>query len=465
MNRWYLSDIAEALGGVILTADTAFEGASIDSRTIKRGELFIALKGENFDGNEFIDKVESKGASGIVTNNKNIFTSLPILHVTDTNDALAKLAAWIREQFVGKIVGITGSCGKTTLKEMLLWLLESRYNTMATLANHNNQIGVPLTLCELDSEHEIAIIEMGATKKGDIDYIAALAKPDIAIITNIAHAHLAGMHNLATVAAVKGEIFNHLSHNGTAVISDNSPYAGQWKKQLDKQTLLTFGYSADANYQAKNITMTKAGMQFSLHVNLADTKEQLNITLPLWGKHNVNNALAAIAIAHNLNLPLTDIEQVLKELVPAGARLEIMHSKCGARIFNDSYNANPDAMQAALDVVTDDTWSGPKIAILGDMLDLGDYALQAHQQIGKYTATVGIDHLFSVGKLSLNMSNSFVKHMPKTSSCQHFNTNAELISALGKLDRSFLSDANILIKASRNACFETIVDFLINLSP
>jgi UDP-N-acetylmuramoyl-tripeptide--D-alanyl-D-alanine ligase len=460
MNRWYLSDIAQALDGVVLTADTAFAGASIDSRTIKSGEIFIALQGDNFDGNNFTEQVEHKGAAAIITNNKNIFTSLPILYVAETNVAFAKLSAWIREQFVGTIIGITGSCGKTTLKEMLLWLLESNYNTLATLANHNNQIGVPLTLCGLSSEYEMAIVEMGATKQGDIDYIAALAKPDIAVITNIAHAHIASMHNLATVAAVKGEIFNHLSRNGTAVIPHNLPYDEQWRAQLDQQSILTFGTSVGANYQAQDITMTQYGMEFSLIVELADTQEQLTISLPLWGKHNVHNALAAIAIAHNLNLSLTDIALALKELVPAAARLEIMPGKYGARIFNDSYNANPDAMQAALDVVTDATWSGTKIAILGDMLDLGDYARSAHQQIGEYAAKAGIDYLFSVGELSITMNRAFAQNMPKTSSCQHFANNEELIIALAQLEHSFWQDSSVLIKASRNAHFETIVDFL-----
>ncbi|MFA5839543.1 MAG: UDP-N-acetylmuramoyl-tripeptide--D-alanyl-D-alanine ligase [Candidatus Margulisiibacteriota bacterium] len=392
----------------LLNCPKLIKGISIDSRTIQPGELFIPIKGPKFDGHKYISEILKKGAA--------------VLNVNDGISALHKIAAYHRNKFNLPIIGITGSVGKTTTKDMLASILSQKALTLKNEENFNNEIGVPLTLLKLTKRHRYAVVEMAMQGLGEIDLLAKLVRPHIAIVTNIGESHLEFLKTKANVAKAKAEIFRYLTKRDFAVINQDDEYF---------ENLLSNVYCPLSNVWNFGI-LEKADIT---------PKDLSGITLPLPGEHIIYDALAAIAAAKILKFSKNQIKKGLETFKSSSKRMDIFDHPNGFRIINDTYNANPQSMEAALKVLS--IHQARKIAVLGDMFELGKAAIPAHKRIGIIARKLGLDLIISVGKLS--------KHIKAD---QHFNNNQAAIKALKKIVRS--GDA-VLIKGSRGMRMEEIV--------
>jgi UDP-N-acetylmuramoyl-tripeptide--D-alanyl-D-alanine ligase len=380
---------------------------SIDTRTIKAGDLFIPIKGPNFDGNDFIPEAIKKGAT--------------VLEVKDGVKALQIIAADHRNQFNIPIIGVTGSVGKTTTKDMIASILSQEKPILKNEENFNNEIGVPLTLLKLSKKHKAAVIEMAMQGLGEIALLAKIVRPKIAVITNIGEAHLAFLKNKKNIAKAKSEIFKYLTKKDCAVINADDEYFEDLKSKVKKRgaKVITFGITEKADVTAKDLK---------------------GIKLLIPGEHIIYDALAAIAAAKILKIKKKSIKKGLENVVLSDKRMDIINRKDGVKIINDTYNANPQSMTAALKVLT--CLKGRKIAVLGDMFELGKSAKRSHQKIGKLAKDLGVDILFSVGKLSKEMKANF-----------HYSNNRLAISKLKKIIKP---GDRILVKGSRGMKMEEI---------
>lgn len=434
------------------TGDTTtfFSGISIDTRELTSGNLFVALKGTRVDGHEFVTEAQAKGASSVLVS-KQVSAAIPQLIAPDPLDALAKLTAKWRENFNLPLIGITGSNGKTTLKNMLAAILNAFSGNesfvLATKGNLNNHVGVPLTLARLNSLHRFAVVEMGMNHFNEIALLSRLAKPDVAIITNAAAAHIAGVGGtVAGVAKAKAEIFEGLSQMGTAILNRDDTYFNFWKEKIAGKRLLSFGFHPEALVRA---TILKKS--FVTHIMLHTPKGDIEIHLPLLGDHNVMNAMAASAAALSLDIKLSAIKTGLEQLKPAPGRLELHTLNNGVHIIDDTYNANPFSLQAAIRALNH--FTGTKILVLGDMKELGETAKSAHLAAGTDIRNAGINYLFTYGELSENAAFGFGE------GAYHFQNQEKLIQAL----KPFLfNQATILIKGSRSMHMENIVASLVH---
>lgn len=443
-----LSKAAAAIESIYNGEDIIFSGCSTDSRTVEKGNLFIALKGEYFDGHEYVSIAEEKGASSLLVEQE-VSHSKPVLHVKDTRKAMGLLARSWREEMTIPLVAITGSNGKTTVKEMVTGILSEVAEVHATSGNLNNDIGVPLTLFGLDTKHQYAVIEMGANHPGEIEWLSAVARPNVAVITQCAPAHLEGFGSLEGVAKAKAEIYSGLQSSGIAIINADDAYADFWSESCGLLSQLTFGIdSAHADVRANIIEMSTkvATTQFELIC----TSGSIDICLPLSGKHNVMNALAACACCLSLDVPLTTIKSGLENILPVKGRLQVKAGKQGARIIDDTYNANPASLSAALNVLSN--YEGAHYLVLGDMGELGDTAVQLHKDAGESARQAGIDGLFTIGELSINAMQGF------GSNAIHFDSYDALSKALINI---LNNDATILVKGSRAMQMERVVNALI----
>jgi len=425
-----------------------FSGCSTDSRTIEKGNLFIALKGEYFDGHEFVSVAEEKGASSLMVE-REVSHTKPMLKVKDTRKAMGLLARSWREVMPIPLIAITGSNGKTTVKEMVTSILSEISEVYATSGNFNNDIGVPLTLFGLDKYHQYAVIEMGANHPGEIEWLSAVARPNIAVITQCAPAHLEGFGGIEGVAKAKAEIYSGLQSSGTAIINADDAYADFWRESCKHLNQLTFGIeSAHADVRAKivEVSAEDASAQFELISTLGAIK----IRLPLSGKHNVMNALAASACCLSLDVPLASIKSGLENVSPIKGRLQLKTGKQGARIIDDTYNANPTSLSAALNVLSH--FAGSRYLVLGDMAELGETAAQLHKDAGELARRAGIDGLFTIGEFSINALQGF------GSDSFHFDSYDALDKALMNI---LNKDTTILIKGSRAMQMERVVNTLI----
>ena len=454
-----LQQAAINTGGLVLgnsgNQQIIFSAITTDSREAMPESLFIALKGDNFNAHDFIDKALTQGAVACMLDEVRE-TPLPIIKVDNTLTALGQLAGSVRAQFDLPCIGITGSCGKTTVKEMIASILSNKGQVMATKGNFNNAIGVPLTLFRLTPEDQFAVIEMGASKAGDIDEIAQLVNPDVALITNVAAAHLQGMGTLEGVAKVKGELLDHLQAGGTAVLEQHSPWLVQWKSKLkSQQKLRTFSSTnAAADYYAAESQCLQQDDGKCTFVAITPVGD-IDIQLSIPGKHNVENALAAMAAAMAVAASLADCQKGLAEISAVQGRLEILTGIQGCRIINDSYNANPQSLLVAMQLLSE--FAGTKILVLGDMAELGDGAITAHSDAGKQAKALGLDGLYATGKLSHYCVAGFGK------GAEHFHTKSELATAvLAKIKNSKVDadECTILVKGSRSAAMEEIVKIL-----
>jgi len=445
MIKMSLSQIATQLNYLQPTQEATFEGICSDTRTIKPKSLFVAIQGEHFDGNEFVTEAFKKGAACALVS-RLIDCPIPQLIVKDTLQALGEIGAYWRNQFSLPIVGITGSNGKTTLKNMIASILQAacQHNAnqvLATEGNLNNNIGLPLMLARLDASHHFAVLEMGMNHFGEIAYLTALAKPNVAVITNAAEAHLEGLGSIAGVAKAKGEIFQGLQPNGTAILNRDDAHFDYWKNLIGKHQYLTFGLEHNAD--------VTASLQDG-HITLSTPLGQINVTLPLLGKHNVMNALAATACALALKLNLNTIKSGLENVKPAPGRMRQYVLQNGTRIIDDTYNANPFSTQAAIHTLAN--FKGKRILVLADMRELGKNASELHFITGQRAKDAGIDHLLTFGTLTEATAKAYGKD------AQHFTDKEKLLAAL----QPFLQkDTTILIKGSRSMKMEYFIEKLV----
>lgn len=439
-----LSFAADTMNGTLHGADHNFAGISTDSRTIREGELFIALSGPNFDGNEFVKQAADNGAAGAIVASL-AGEDIAQIEVEDTKLALGQLAAAWRDRHPVTVVGITGSNGKTTLKELVAACLSSVASTLATEGNLNNDIGMPLMMSRIDESHKYAVLEMGANHAGEIAYLTELAKPDVVVITNAAAAHLEGFGSIEGVAHAKAEILCGEPRPGVAVLNSDDEYYSYWMSLVDGVDVLSFGLSENADIRADQIETGKGQTHFTLH--LLDTT--IEITLPLAGVHNVRNACAAAAAATALDVPAETIKAALESVNPVAGRLAPMQGYAGATVYDDSYNANPLSVIAAAEFLA--SLDGVSWFVLGDMFELGADASRIHHDVGTAIRDAGVDRLFTFGELS-------------ASACEAFGDDATPYDSLDALITDLMAalneKVNLLVKGSRGMRMERVVDAL-----
>lgn len=438
-----LSALTNALEARLIGADASFDGVSIDSRAIQPGQLFIALTGPRFDGHDYLNDVAGKGAVAALVEREVADSALPQLLVKDTRQALGQLGALNRAAFTQPVAAVTGSSGKTTVKEMLASILRTRGPVLATRGNLNNDLGVPLTLIELAPEHTSAVIELGASRLGEIAYTVGLTKPHVAILNNAGTAHVGEFGGPEKIVEAKGEIIEGLAADGIAVLNLDDKAFGIWKTRAAGRQVLTFALSnSEANFHASDLATDARGCPaFNLHTPEGSERVQLN----LLGTHNVANALAAAAAAHALGVSLFGIATGLGAVQPVKGRTVAQLAKNGMRVIDDTYNANPTSMCAAVDILAG--FSGRTVLVLGDIGELGDWAEQGHRDVGEY-ARGKVSALYAVGPNMVHAVNAFGER------AQHFGTQAELIQALAAEQDT---NTTILIKGSRSAAMENIV--------
>ncbi|WP_334319911.1 UDP-N-acetylmuramoyl-tripeptide--D-alanyl-D-alanine ligase [Gilliamella apicola] len=418
------------------------ESISTDSRKISNKSLFIALIGDNFDGHEFAEQAIKNGAIAAIVNHK-IDHEIPQIIVSDTHQALGKIAAFIRQQSKAKIVALTGSSGKTSVKEMTASILQNCGQTLYTQGNFNNDIGVPLTLFRLTQQDEFAVIELGANHIGEIAYTTNIVKPQTALINNISEAHLEGFGSLEGVAIAKGEIFQGLPKDGIAIINLDS-CSDKWITQLTNKTVWTFSLNnSSADFYASNIHISEH-TRFILN----SPHGECEIILPLIGQHNVSNAIAASALAISVGANFEQVVKGLSTLNPVKGRLFPIKLNETQLILDDTYNANVGSMSAAIKVLA--SQQGYRVFVVGDMAELGYEAEKYHQKIGEIAKQEQIDCVVSVGKLSQSISEfSGVGH--------HFSNKQDAVSYLLTLLRQY-PKLTMLVKGSRSAKMEELIE-------
>jgi len=441
-----LSQFINLLSAKLQGADAEFQGVSIDSRTIKPGELFIAIAGDQFDGHAFIEQAQQNGASAAIVN-KAVKTELPLLIVSDTRIALGKLAAIHRQQFNIPIVALTGSCGKTTTKEMLRSILEICGPVLAPVKSFNNDIGAPLTLLQLNKQHQFAVMELGANHPGEIAYLTEIVKPSLAFILNVAPAHMLGFGSIEGVMQAKSEIFSGLVAGGTAMINADDQFAPQWNTLLKDHRIVTFGVKESADYSAENIQRNTEGYY---EFTLVTPAGRVAIQLPLLGEHYILNAIAAAAAAHNIGASLEAIKTGLATVQPVNGRLKLKQGQVGARILDDTYNAIPYAVAASLQVLAQ--YAGERIFIFGGMREIGEQAEAEHARIGELAKQLGIQKLYACGEWCDVTVKAFGE------GGHYFSTQNELSDAV----RTILQpNVTLLVKGSRSSKMENVVQALL----
>ena len=439
-----LSLAAKSMQGTLHGADSAFEGVSTDTRTLKSGELFFALSGPNFDGGDYVSQVSEKGAAGAVVRSL-VKDDVAQITVDDTRLALGRLGASWRQSQEATVVGVTGSNGKTTIKEMITACLSQLAPTLATAGNLNNEIGMPLMLLRIDSSHRYAVLEMGANHAGEIGYLTSLAQPDVVVISNAGIAHLEGFGSITGIAHGKGEILQGDTRPQFAILNAEDEFYQYWLSLVEDIESISFGLSEGADVHADHIVADKGATSFRLNFSEA----MIDLTLPLAGIHNVRNACAAAAVATALGVSPEQIRSALESIEPVAGRLQPVAGRNGAVLYDDSYNANPESVCAAGDFLV--TLSGENWLVLGDMFELGDVADELHYDTGETLADSRIDRLFAVGDLS--------RH-----TVRGFGNGGEWFASIDDLIASVVSDissgVNVLVKGSRGMRMERVIDAL-----
>lgn len=439
----FLNQLLDPLSAKLVGESVGFDQVSIDSRSLEKGDLFVAISGEHFDGHDYVVKAAENGAIAAVVEREIDGVTIPQLVVRDARLALGQLGALNRQAFKGKVVGITGSSGKTTVKEFVANILSKQGKTYATEGNLNNDLGVPLTLLRLNEQHEFAVIEMGASALGEIAYSVKLTKPDVSVLTNASNAHVGRFGGLDNIIQAKGEIIEGLVNEGTAVLNLDDPSFGLWQARAGTRKVLSFAQQNEqANFYASAIERNRNGCKsFLLHSPTGEVMISLNVL----GVHNISNALAAAAACYALGISLDKIQSGLESQLSVKGRTQGFLAMGGARVIDDTYNASPASVKAAIDLLTD--FSGTRILVIGDMGELGEWAEQVHRDIGDY-AKDRVDFLYAMGPLTAYTAKAY------GNKAMHFTDKETLLGALIKHD-----DVNttILIKGSRSMGMETLV--------
>lgn len=440
-----LSTIAKWVDGQLIGADNDITGVSTDTRSLQQGDLFVALKGERFDAHEFIQEAFAKGARACLVE-RSCAVPFSQVVVPDTECALGDMARQFRATQQTTVVGVTGSNGKTTVKNLIASILRLAGRTHVTAGNFNNEIGLPLTLLSMAENTEYAVLEMGAGKPGDIAYLTAIAQPNIGLVNNVAPAHLERLGSLQGVAKTKGAIYSALPIDGIAIINADDAFASYFTQLSDGRRTISFGVSSSADVSALIHTLDE-NSQFTLRTPVGE----ISIALPLLGQHNVQNALAASAVAFSLEVPLTTIKAGLEKVEETPGRLIRRPSMHGWMIIDDTYNANPGSMTAAIQTLTY-TSSEEHWLVLGDMKELGEEAERLHAHVGTLAKEHSVSRLFTVGTLSQAAAKSFGK------GAEHFFDQATLIDVLkSTLHRGVCC----LIKGSHSSAMDQVVEGLL----
>ena len=446
-----LSHLAEVIGARLVGDDAQFSQVSTDSRSICPGDFFVALQGENFDGHQYLEKAANAGAIGALVSVQSDL-NIPQVVVADTRIGLGRLSqAWL-DQFSPRKVAVTGSCGKTTVKEMVASILSQVAPTLSTKGNFNNDIGVPLTLCRLKQEHKFAVIEMGANHVGEIAYVADLVKPEVALVNNVGSAHLEGFGSIENIARAKAEIYQSLAPAGIAVVNLDDEFADFFMRQTEHCQRLTF--SVDNPAADVRLLSASANRSGQYRCDVAVQGDVVAFDLPLIGFHNVTNALAAIAMTHALGCTAGQVAAGLSELRAVPGRLRLVGELAGLRVIDDTYNANPESMHSAIDVLA--SMENDTCLVLGAMAELGADSDALHREVGAYAAQCGLQTIYGLGDHAAlykdgNLANS------GTGSFVVVDDHRALAEALLADQRN----KTILIKGSRSSAMEKVIEHMI----
>jgi UDP-N-acetylmuramoyl-tripeptide--D-alanyl-D-alanine ligase len=439
-----LQALAQRANGELIGESVPLQGLAIDSRSTQPGDLFAAIEGSQVDGHDFAPQATAAGAAAVLTE-REVKGITPQLVVSDVVKASGHFALLKRQAFLGSVVAVTGSAGKTTTKNLIAAALAGAGAVHATQGNHNNELGVPMTLAGLNESHRFGVIEMGAGQPGDIAYLCQLAQPSVAVCLNASAAHLVNYESVDEIASTKGEILEGLGGEGLAIINADQPWVGQWIKQAGNARKITFGLSEKADYRAINIQYQGLnGTQF----DLIAPSMALPVSLRLPGAMQVINALAALAVAIELGVPPDRAVDGLRQVVPEIGRGSVVAGRAGGRVVDDSYNANPAAVMAAIDTLARE--SAYSMLILGPMLELGSTSDDLHRDVGRYAKAAGIDCLMSVGREAAPAAEVFGQ------GAQHFSDQQALWSAFPDLPDEHI----IWVKGSRGAVLEKTVHWL-----
>lgn len=444
-----LQQASELLNAKLHGENVEFSNVSTDTRSIKPGDLYVALHGENFDGHDFVDQAKQAGAVAAVVHKK-METTLPYIQVGDTRQALGRLAAAWRQSFEGKVVAVTGSNGKTTVKEMIAAILEKQGEVMATAGNFNNDIGLPLTLLRMRNE-DFSVIEMGANHPGEIAYLTEITRPDIAIITNAGSAHLDGFGSVEGVAAAKGEIYKGLSENGIAIVNKDDEFSDYWLSLTGKYKGLSFSMRDKSSPIYGEWKQSRAGGELNVFISVNKKPvDSFKVELKLHGIHNAMNALAAISVGVALDVPGEKISEALSDFKSVKGRLDITQLGEGFTIIDDTYNANPASLEAGVNVLCE--LAGEHWLVLGDMGELGGDESRFHFDAGIKARASGVDRLLATGDASRHAVDAFGEN------AHFFEKKHELVTYI---KQHKLEELAILIKGSRFMHMEEIVESLI----
>jgi UDP-N-acetylmuramoyl-tripeptide--D-alanyl-D-alanine ligase len=447
MIRGSIEQVASTIDGARVTRDAYFQGVSTDSRQLMPGSLFVALRGERFDAHDFLGQVVDKPLAAVVVERLPEHYPLPALVVPDTLAALGRIGNFWRRRFAIPVIGVTGSNGKTTVKEMISAILMAAFGAegrLATQGNLNNEIGVPLTVTRLTDAHQAAVVELGMNHPGEIARLAAIAEPTVGLVNNAQREHQEFMHTVEAVARENGAVLQALPADGVAVFPGDDEYTALWRELAGDRKVMTFGLTDACDVRT---TYTTNGFGSELAVEAGG--ERFTLQLAAAGVHNVRNALAALACALAAGIPADAVVRGLEAFAPVSGRLQRKQAVSGATVIDDTYNANPDSVRAAIDVLAQ--YPSPRILVLGDMGEVGTQGPEFHQEIGAYAASRGIDTVLATGDLARHMA---------ASGAQHYEQFDELLAALDQKLGS-KSDATVLVKGSRFMKMERVVQHLI----
>ncbi len=446
-----LSSLKPWISGVAVTGKAAFAGVSTNSKTAAAGNLFVALRGERFDAHDFLAEVAAKGVAAVVVEKLPEGLNIPAMVVPDTRIALGEIARHWRRQFSLPVIGVTGSNGKTTVKEMIASILAAEFGDgkyLATRGNFNNDIGVPLTMLRTEAAHKAAVIELGMNHPGEIALLSGIALPTVGLVNNAQREHQEFMESVEAVAKENGAVIRTLPANGIAVFPADDPFTPLWRgdaKSSGQRKILTFGLSADAN-----VTCFYQPNDFGSDLLIRVGQREFPVRLSAAGVHNVRNALAAVACALAIGIHRTAIVRGLEAFAPVGGRLQRKTARNGALVIDDTYNANPDSVRAAIDVLAQA--AAPRVLVLGDMGEVGNEGRQFHVEIGAYARGRSIEYLFTLGDLAHSASNAFGAR------ARHFD---EIDAINQALDAIITPQTTVLVKGSRFMKMERVVQHLV----
>ena len=452
-------EVLQATGGRLLQGEEGifFQGVATDSRTVAEGELFIALKGNRFDGHHYALEALEKMAGGVMIEEEkagdirwNGYRPRAVIAVKDTLHALGDLARDRRRKYNTPVVALTGSNGKTTTKEMISACLETTFPILKTRENFNNFVGLPLTLLNLTENERVVILEMGMNVPGEIRRLSEIAEPDVGLITNIHKVHLEGMGSIERLKEEKGELFQRMKKNGMIIVNRDDPHVVDLASRFSGKRI-TFGIEHPADVMAKEIRLKPPeGISFTLKME----GEEVEMTLPLLGRHFIPNALSAIAVASLFGIEVKKAKEALESFHPFPMRMEIVPLEGGRTVINDAYNANPRSMELALETLAEVKGKGRAIAVLGDMLELGSFGEEAHQQLGQKVNELSTDFLLTLGEEAPVVVESAIRHGLAPERAMVVESHQEAISILKQIMRE---GDWVLVKGSRRMAMEKIV--------